>query len=112
MYLVPRLNASKRLHSAKSASPHSEASTEECLLSLQRLTRLRNQTEDETQPEEMLCFLSKLFCLITEIAQTRNSWLNTLAKYSFLSNELSARGLGSYCTDLVLWLYAQTKVTI
>lgn len=71
--------------------PTARLSTGECLLSLQPLGRLQNQTEDETQPEEALCFLSKLFCLMIDTARPLHSWLNTLANYSFLSNELSAR---------------------
>lgn len=59
--------------SAKSTSPHTEASAGERLLSLRPLQGLQNQTEDETQPEEVLSFLSILFCLVIELAQTLHS---------------------------------------
>lgn len=45
------------LRSIQSASPHTEASAGEGLLSLQPPQGLQNQTEDETQPEEILNLL-------------------------------------------------------
>ena len=101
--LPPEIGAGTKIH-APDAKTEGFRETSQCQkqlslplralqenVSLQPLRRRQNQTEDATQSEEILCFLSKLFRLTIEIAQALHSWLSTRAKYSFLSNELSAR---------------------
>lgn len=77
------------LHSIQSASPHTEASAGECLLSLQSPQGLQNQTEDETQPEEIL---NLLYALLPHdrVSSDPAQQLSLPAKQSFLSNKCDA----------------------
>lgn len=72
------------LCNVQSASPHTEASAGECLLSLQAPQGLQNQTEDETQTEEILNFLYTLLPH-DRVSSDPAQWLSLPAKQLFLS---------------------------
>lgn len=78
----------RHLHSVQGASPHMEASTGECLLSLQPPQGLQNQTEDEGQPGEIFNFLYALlpyYGVSSDPAQRLSAQLNN---HFFLINSM------------------------
>lgn len=74
----------RHLCSVQSASPHTETSAGECLLSLQAPQGLQNQAEDETQPEEIL---NLFYTLLPHdrVSSDPAQRLSLLAKQLFLS---------------------------